>query len=157
MTIPRAQVGRVIGLLEILQDFNGKVDLAKVADELMLELDDILPAVDAAKLLRLLKVDSGDLIITDEGKTLLSKNASGRKRLLNKSIGNLGEFKGILEFIKGHNGGEVTKDDLIDFLKENMPDVDADKTFLWIIEWGRYSLILRYDSGSNRIKITQKQ
>ncbi len=156
MTIPRVQVGRMIGLLEVLQDFNGKVDLAKVADELRLELDDILPAVDAAKLLRLLQVDSGDLILTEDGKLLLSKNVSGRKRTLNKIFSDLGEFKGIIEFIKNDHGGKVTKDDLIRFLKKKMPDVDAEQTFYWIVEWGRYSLLLRYDSGSGKIMITQK-
>jgi NitT/TauT family transport system ATP-binding protein len=155
MTIPRVQVGNMIGLLEVLQDFKGKVDLAKVSEQLRLELDDILPAVDAAKLLRLLQVNSGDLILTEEGKLLLSKNVSGRKRMLNKTIANLGEFKGIIDFIKSDHGGEVTKEELIDFLKENMPDVDAEETFLWIIEWGRYALLLRYDSSSEKIKISK--
>ncbi len=156
MTIPRVQVGRVIGLLEVLQDFEGKVDLAKVADELRLELDDILPAVDAAKLLRLLQVNTGDLILTEDGKMLLSKNASGRKRMLNNTLASLGEFKGVIDFIKSDHNGEVTKDELVRFLKENMPDVDSEQTFSWIVEWGRYSLLLRYDSGSEKIKITHK-
>jgi hypothetical protein len=156
LTIPRVQVGRVIGLLEVLEDFKGKVDLAKVAEQLRLELDDILPAVDAAKLLRLLQVDRGDLILTEDGKMLLSNNASGRKKMLNKTLASLGEFKGITDFIKNSHGGEITKDDLMGFIKENMPDVDAEQTFSWIVEWGRYSLLLRYDSGSEKIKITQK-
>ncbi len=155
MTIPRVQVGSMIGLLEVLQDFKGKVDLARVSEQLRLELDDILPAVDAARLLRLLQVSSGDLILTEEGKSLLSKNVSGRKRMLNNTISNLGEFKGIIDFIRNNRGGQVTKEQLIDFFKENMPDVDAEETFLWIVEWGRYSLLLRYDSGSRKIKMSK--
>ncbi len=157
MTIPRVQIGSMIGLLEVLQDFKGKVDLAKVAEELRLELDDILPAVDAAKLLRLLQVEKGDLILTEDGKTLLSKNASGRKKMLNKTLSSSGEFKAIIDFIKNAHG-EVTKDKVVDFLKENMPDVDAERTFSWIVEWGRYSLLLRYDSGNGKVKaVVQKK
>lgn len=156
MTIPRVQVGMMIGLLEVLEDFKGSVDVAKVADELRLELDDLLPAVDAAKLLHLLKVVSGDLILTDEGKLLLSKNVSGRKKLLNKAIANLGEFKGIIDFIRNHHNGKITKSDLISFLEKKMPDVDAEETFSWIVEWGRYSLVLRYDSESQKINVIQK-
>ncbi|MFN3621995.1 MAG: AAA-associated domain-containing protein, partial [Nitrososphaerales archaeon] len=70
----------MIGLLEVLEDFRGRVDAAKVADDLMLELRDLLPAVDAAELLGFLKVDSGDLILTNEGKKFLSKGSSGRKK-----------------------------------------------------------------------------
>ncbi|MGI0045563.1 MAG: AAA-associated domain-containing protein [Nitrosotalea sp.] len=155
MTIPRAQVGTVIGLLEILHDFQGKVDLAKVSDELQLELDDILPAVDAAKLLKLIHVNSGDLILTDEGKALLSKNINGRKKALNSAVSNLGEIKGIVNFIKKEHGNEVAKEDLLSFIQQEMPDVDAEQTFSWIVDWGRYSLLLRYDSNSQKIKLTK--
>ncbi len=156
MTLPRVQVGRVIGLLEVLQDFKGTVDLAKVAEQLRLELDDLLPAVDAAKLLQLIKVNSGDLILTNEGKLLLSKNVSGRKKILNKTVANLGEFKAIMDFIRNQHNGEIAKSDLIEFLKENMPDVDAEQTFFWIVDWGRYSLLLRYDSRNEKINIKPK-
>lgn len=155
MTIPRAQIGTVIGLLEILHDFQGKVDLAKVSDELRLELDDILPAVDAAKLLKLIQVNSGDLILTDEGKSLLTKNISGRKKMLNNAVSSLGEIKGIIDFIKKEHGNEVTKEELISFIQQEMPDVDAEQTFSWIVDWGRYSLLLRYDSNNQKIKLTK--
>lgn len=155
MTIPRAQIGTVIGLLEILHDFQGKVDLAKVSDELRLELDDILPAVDAAKLLKLIQVNSGDLILTDEGKSLLTKNISGRKKMLNNVVSSLGEIKGIMDFIKKEHGNEVTKEELISFIQQEMPDVDAEQTFSWIVDWGRYSLLLRYDSNNQKIKLTK--
>ncbi len=68
----------MIGLLEVLEDFKGRVDIAKVADDLMLELDDLLPAVDAAELLVFLKIDSGDLILIEEGKKFLSKGSGGK-------------------------------------------------------------------------------
>ncbi|MDE1763392.1 MAG: AAA-associated domain-containing protein [Thaumarchaeota archaeon] len=155
MTIPRAQVGTVIGLLEILRDFHGKVDLAKVADELRLELDDILPAVDAAKLLKLIQVNAGDLILTGEGTTLLSKGISGRKRELYNVVSSLGEINGILNFIRKEHGGTVTKEDLLSFIRQEMPDVDAQQTFSWIVEWGRYALLLRYDDNTQKIKLAK--
>lgn len=153
MTIPRAQVGTVMGLLEILHDFQGKVDLAKVSDELRLELDDILPAVDAAKLLKLIQVNAGDLILTSEGTALLSKNISGRKKELYNMVSNLGEIKGILNFIRKEHGNTITKEDLLSFIKQEMPDVDAEQTFSWIVDWGRYALLLRYDDNTQKIKL----
>ncbi len=155
MTIPRAQIGTVMGLLEVLHDFKGKVDLAKISEELRLELDDILPAVEAAKLLKLIQVSSGDLILTNEGTALLSKNISGRKKELNKMVSNLGEIKGIIDFIKKEHGNEVAKEDLLSFIRQEMPDVDAEQTFSWIVDWGRYSLLLRYDSNNQKIKLAK--
>jgi NitT/TauT family transport system ATP-binding protein len=145
----------MIGLLEVLQDYKGKMDLAQVSDGLRLELDDILPAVDAAKLLHLLQVQSGDLILTEEGKALLANNVSARKKALNKIISNLGEFKGIMDFIKKEHGGQMSKSDLIAFLKKKMPDVDPEETFSWIVEWGRYTLLFRYDTNNEKITIAK--
>ena len=92
LALPRAHVGQMIGLLEVLEDFKGRVDVAKVADDLILELDDLLPAVDAAELLTFIKVDSGDLILTETGREFLSKGPKARKKLLNKYVANLDSF-----------------------------------------------------------------
>lgn len=145
-------MGQVIGLLEVLEVFNGRIDIAKVADELMLELDDLLPVVDAAEVLGFLKVENGDLVLTEEGKKFLSKGATGRKKMLNHLVANLGIFKAVIEYIKSHNG-EVSKDDLINFFRVEMPDVDAESTFRWLVEWGRHSLLLRYDSDTEKIRV----
>jgi NitT/TauT family transport system ATP-binding protein len=55
------------GLLEILADHGGHVDLHHLADELSLEVDALLPTVDTAVLLGLLRLEEGQAIITPEG------------------------------------------------------------------------------------------
>ncbi|MGQ9543980.1 MAG: AAA-associated domain-containing protein [Candidatus Bathyarchaeia archaeon] len=152
LTVPRVHVGQMIGLLEVLEDFNGRVDAAKVADDLILELDDLLPVVDAAELLNFLKVESGDLVLTEEGRQFLAKGASGRKRFLNEHIMKLAAFKAIIEFIKSHKNHEVTREELLEFLKKEMSDTDAESALPWIVEWGRYSLILHYDNNNGKLR-----
>ena len=154
-SLSTAHMSQMIGLLEVLEDFNGRVDVAKVADDLLLELDDLLPAVDAAELLGFLKVTSGDLILTDEGKRFLSRGSSGRKRMLNRILSKTPIFKFVITFIKQHEEAETTKDDVIDFIRREMPDLEAETTFRWLVEWGRYALLLRYDSNSGKIKVVQ--
>ena len=154
-SLSSAHMSQMIGLLEVLEDFNGRVDAAKVADDLLLELDDLLPAVDAADLLGFLKVDLGDLILTDEGKRFLSRGSSGRKRMLNRILSKTPVFKSVIVFIKHNEDAETTKDDVIDFLRREMPDLEAESTFRWLVEWGRYALLLRYDSNNGKIKVVQ--
>ncbi len=152
--LPRAHVGQMIGLLEVLEDFGSKVDAAKVADDMMLELDDLLPALDAAKLLGFLKLDSGDLILTDEGESFLAKGSSGHKKLLNQALSRLGTFKMIVDYLRKQRNKEAAKHELVHFLRKEMPDLDIESAFHWIVEWGRYSLILRYDSNTRKIRLT---
>ncbi|MEM3427934.1 MAG: AAA-associated domain-containing protein [Nitrososphaerales archaeon] len=149
-------MGQVIGLLEVLEDFGGRVDVAKVADDLMLNLDELLPVVEAAELLGFLKVDSGDIILTDEGKKFLAEGSSGRKKMLNQLVANLGTYKAVLHYISSHNG-EVSKDDLLNFLRTKISDEDAETTYNWLVEWGRHSLLLRYDSNAGKIKIQKRR
>jgi NitT/TauT family transport system ATP-binding protein len=51
--LPHARVGGISGLLEIVNDRGGREDLPKLAESLRLEVDDLLPAVDAAAVLGL--------------------------------------------------------------------------------------------------------
>ena len=150
--IPRTHLSIVAGLLEILEDYQGKVDAAKIADELMLELDDMLPAIEAAEMLGFIKVDSGDLILTDKGKEYLAGNSTQRKKILNQTLSRTSLFKWLIEQLK-NRGDAMSKEELIALLEEKMPDVDAAKLVKWIIEWGRHALILRYDSNSQTIRL----
>jgi NitT/TauT family transport system ATP-binding protein len=150
--IPRTHLSIVAGLLEILEDYQGKVDAAKIADELLLELDDMLPAIEAAEMLGFIKVDSGDLILTDKGKEYLAGNSTQRKKILNQTLSRTSLFKWLIEQLK-NRGDAMSKEELIALLEEEMPDVDAAKLVKWIIEWGRHALILRYDSNSQTIRL----
>src|SRR6516164_11387563 len=49
--LPHARAGGISGLLEIVHDRGGREDLPKLAEGLQLEIDDLLPAMDAAAML----------------------------------------------------------------------------------------------------------
>src|SRR5579863_4738467 len=66
--LPHARVGGISGLLEIIHARGGREDLPKLAESLRLEVDDLLPAVDASALLGLAIVAHGDVTITDIGR-----------------------------------------------------------------------------------------
>ena len=152
--IPRTHLSVVAGLLEILEDYQGKVDAAKITDELMLELDDILPAIEAAEMLGFIKVDSGDLILTDKGREYLAGNPMQRKKILNQTLSRTSLFKWVIEQLKNRDN-EMRSEELIALLEEKMPDVDAAEMVKWIIEWGRHALLLRYDSDSQTIRLVE--
>src|SRR5271169_6371898 len=48
--LPHTRPGGMAGLLEILSDLGGRIDLHRLADELSLEVDALLPTVDTASL-----------------------------------------------------------------------------------------------------------
>ena len=68
--LPHARPGGIAGFLELLSDRSGRDDLYKLADELSMDVDDLLPIVEAAELLGFAVLREGDVEITPEGREL---------------------------------------------------------------------------------------
>ncbi|HTQ87843.1 MAG TPA: ATP-binding cassette domain-containing protein, partial [Candidatus Solibacter sp.] len=66
--LPHARPGGIAGLVEILGDRGGADDLYHLAEELVMELDDLLPIVEAATMLGLVEVTEGDARLTPGGR-----------------------------------------------------------------------------------------
>ncbi len=78
--LPHAGPGALAGLLELLNDRGGKEDLYRIADELLMEVDDLLPIVETAALLGFAKSERGDVEITAEGKAFAEADIAARKQ-----------------------------------------------------------------------------
>ncbi len=79
--LPHARPGSIGGLLELLNDRGGKEDLYRVADELRMEVDDLLPILEATTMLGFAKADKGDVEITPEGKAYAEADINTRRHL----------------------------------------------------------------------------
>ena len=90
--LPHARPGGIAGLLELLNDRGGREDLYHVADELRMEVDDLLPIVEAAVLLGFATLEEGDVEITPEGQDVWrgrhprSKSALSRSRVAHVTL-----------------------------------------------------------------------
>ena len=155
LVIPKVEVGRVMGLLEVLDDYGGKVDLAKVAADLLLDLDDILPVVDTAELVGFAKVEDGDVILTKKGFQFVSQGIRGRKKIIQERLKGLDLFKMIDREIKSSEEGNLEKEELFSFLRTLVPEQEVDRLFKLIVEWGRHGLMLRYDSEDGKVRSLQ--
>src|SRR6202043_3043818 len=83
--LPHTRPGGMAGLLEILEDHNGRADLHHLAAELSLEVDALLPTVDTAVLLGLMRLEEGDAIITPEGQACAKADIQTRKAMFRKA------------------------------------------------------------------------
>jgi len=153
--VPRAHFSEVVGLLESIKHFGGRTDLARIAAELKLELDDILPVVDAAESLGFVKVDSGDIALTEDGHSFLDKGIRGKKLILREKLGKLQVFQRIASKLCEKVGG-VPKEQLLKLLRSASPDHDPEATFKWVIEWGRHGVLLKYDARHHVVKAWPK-
>ncbi|MFP3157557.1 MAG: AAA-associated domain-containing protein [Caldivirga sp.] len=88
----------VIGLIDtILNDFGGRADIYAVAQHMDADLDDIIPNLNAAIYLGFVKVDSGDVVVTELGVKFLNSKIPERRRMLRDLISNIEPFKTAIE------------------------------------------------------------
>jgi NitT/TauT family transport system ATP-binding protein len=150
--LPHARPGSIAGLLELLADRGGRDDLYHLADELSMEVDDLLPSVEAAVLLGFAKLAEGDTEITAEGREFVEADILNRKVLFReaavKKVSILRQIDSVLHTKSDH----TIQDELFhDILDKHFSEHEAQRQFETALHWGRYGEIFDYDSDSGRL------
>ena len=146
--LPHARPGGIAGLLELLNDRGGKEDLYHVADELRMEVDDLLPIVEAAALLGFAKARRGRCgnharrqgvspkPISRAQKVCSARPCSRTSRCCNRcssALDSKSDHAMPLEFFR-------------DILDEHFSDEEVKQQIETALHWGRYGEIFTYDS-----------
>jgi NitT/TauT family transport system ATP-binding protein len=158
LEIPAVHYTVLLGFLEVLEDIGGKSDVAGIASKQGLELDDLLPILESGEMLGLIKVQAGDVFITEKGHLFILASTRVRKKMLRDALINLDVFKKLVDLISQSENGYITKSDVLEFISNrnnNIPSVDVSNEFDWLIEWGRQALILIYNANNQSVSIRQ--
>jgi NitT/TauT family transport system ATP-binding protein len=148
-TFPKASPSELQGLLVLLNEHKGSEDVARLADDLDLEIDEILPSLDYAEALGLVRVVEGRANLTDNGRRLLSASIRERKTILRDQLKKTTLFKTILRALESAPGGRLTEDEVQRLLA--FTTAPGDSYVLNIINWGRYAELFRYDSDEHAL------
>jgi hypothetical protein len=92
------RAGQVLGLVEIVGGLGTPVDAAKLADEFAADLVTLLPILDTGEMLGLVKVEKGDISLTEFG-LKFQKTSKYKVRLLKDQLSKTEPFKTALEIV----------------------------------------------------------
>jgi NitT/TauT family transport system ATP-binding protein len=151
--LPHARPGSIAGLVELLDDRGGKEDLHRVAEELVMDVDDLLlPIVEAAALLGFVKSEHADIELTASGRTFAEADISTRKTIFRDAalahIPLLQQMNNVLTIKSDHT---VALELFRDILEERFSNDDVQRQIDTALNWGRYGDIFMYDSESDRL------
>jgi NitT/TauT family transport system ATP-binding protein len=150
--LPHARPGGVAGLLEILDDRGGKEDLYHLAEELLMDVGDLLPIVEAATLLAFARSDKGDVEITPKGKAFAEADISTRKLLFREAVlANVTLLQQINNGLKSKSDHAMPLEFFRDLVEEHFSEDEAQRQIETALHWGRYGEIFTYDSESDRL------
>ena len=159
--LPHARPGGIAGLLELLIDLSdqsGRADIYKLADELAFEIDDLLPIVDAAALLRFLKVEEGDVTITAEGREYAESEILKQKELFRKAATeHVLLLRQITRALSNKNDHTVPEEFFLDMLDEQFSDVETQRQLETAISWGRYAELFDFDVARRRFVLPESE
>ncbi len=146
------RVGDLIGLMEILEDFNEPLDIARLDDQLDEERVTLLNLLQDAESLGLIEVDNGDVFVTSLGREFLKADVEKRRDIVRERMLHIEPFKTLLHELQKLQDKSVEKEWLQNFIHNYFPSDNEKRTFDIIIGWGRYARILNYDSDSDEIR-----
>lgn len=144
--VPRAEVTEIIGLLEALNDNQGRLDIFDFAGEVGKDFGRIALIVKAAELLDFIDSMKHEIIFTDLGKKFVGSDINERKIILNKQLQNLGLAKIIIDMLKKSKEMKLPREVIIDELILLLPTENPDRIFRTLISWGRYAELFGYNA-----------
>jgi NitT/TauT family transport system ATP-binding protein len=148
--LPRARLNALAGLLERVNAEGGRVDLYRLSGDLILELDDLLPIVEAGELIGFLVVQEGDLTLTALGKTYAEATILARKELIASRVLRLPLINWIYETLQRDDNGRVDKSYFLDQMRSDLGE-RAEEQFDAALLWGRHAELFGYDAETNEL------
>jgi NitT/TauT family transport system ATP-binding protein len=154
--LPHARVGGITGLLELLQDRGGKEDLYRLAEDLVMDSEDLLPIVEASVVLGFAVLKEGDVEITPEGTQFADADILTRKMLFRqaalKNITILQQIDSILHAKSDHS---ISEEFFYDILDEHFSQDEVERQFDTAMNWGRYAEIFDFDREGHRLILAE--
>lgn len=155
--LPHARPGGIKGILEMLTDQQGRIDVYRVAEELGLESDDLLPIVEATSLLRFVNVEEGDVEITPLGRQFSNADILEQKQIFREAaLENVALLQQIQKALLNKSDRTMPDEFFRDILDEHFSQDESDRQMETAIDWGRYAEIFDYDAGAKRLFIADE-
>ncbi|GAA3007690.1 nitrate/sulfonate/bicarbonate ABC transporter ATP-binding protein [Streptomyces lactacystinicus] len=151
--LPSAGVDGLSGLAETIAHRGGSCDLAGLADELGLDIDDLLPQVDALDLLGFAEVHGDDLLLTATGAAYTGADAQEARAVFAAAALEVPLIKLIANSLGGRPGAAVRTGFLRDLLGRHYTGEQTDRQLETATDWGRYAGLFAYDADRQEYRL----
>jgi NitT/TauT family transport system ATP-binding protein len=148
-TYPKCSPTEMLGLLVLLNDHKGAEDVARLAEDLDLEIDEIFPALEYAQLLQFVKVSDGRATFTDLGRKLVAASIRERKTVVRDQLKKTPLFRTILRALEASPEHRLSDQEFEHIIAFTTARTDGGEQN--IVNWGRYADLFRYDAQQRAI------
>jgi NitT/TauT family transport system ATP-binding protein len=153
--IPPVSPGQIFGLMEILHDHGGQMDVFEVDQLTEYDFGQTLAVVKAGEMLEFFDTPKNQVVLTEIGRTFLDADVNGRKVLFRRQLEKMATFRFIRQLLDEASAHELTKEIVAEELCVRLCTEDIPKLIDVIINWGRYAELFGYDPDSELLYLDQ--
>ncbi|MDB5174859.1 MAG: aliphatic sulfonates transporter ATP-binding protein [Phycisphaerales bacterium] len=155
--VPSVNLGEVFGLMEILRDNGGGMDVFRLDGLTDYDFGHTLAVVKVGEMLDFLDTPKNRVVLTPLGAKFLDADINGRKALLNQQLQKLGIFRYVVQMLKEAKQKRLPQEIVQEELVIRLPTEDVEALTKTIISWGRFAELLGYSADTDEIYLDQAQ
>ena len=142
--IPSVNLGEVFGLMEVLRDHGGQMDVFRLDSLTDYDFGHTLAVVKAGEMLDLLDTPKNQVVLTPLGRQFLDADINERKRLLNRQLQTLAVFRYVLQILREAKDHRLPEEIVEEELAVRLPTEDIPRLFTTVVAWGRFAELFGY-------------
>jgi NitT/TauT family transport system ATP-binding protein len=155
--LPNARVGSIVGLLETLNEQGTKVDIYKLSESLGFKLNDLMPITEAAELLGFVKIESGDIELSDLGHRVVDGDENDKKEIFRQQmLANVLLARRIRSELENTEDFQVGREVILEFLGSSFTPDESERQVLAIVDWARYAELFDYNPETDQFFLPEK-
>ena len=154
---PEAKVSAMVGLLETISEEASEVnslDYAYLANQVDLDVDELLALVEVLEILRFIKSHDGEIELTQAGRQFAESDLLEQKRIFARHLVQyIPLVRHICKVLRQRDSQRVSKKYFLAELEDYFSDEEAERVLRVIIEWGRYAEVFAYDDNTEKLSL----
>lgn len=154
--LPNVAVSNITGLLEFLSsaEDNEQYDLSDVAEEMHLDIDELLPVAESLEILRFASVTQGKFNLTQIGEEFANASILDQKKIFARQLlDHIPLARHVRERIERSANHSMHKDLLLDILQDKLSEVASQSVLRTMIDWGRYAELFAYNDNNGMLSL----
>ena len=152
--LPDVEPSELSGLIETMTSFEERIDLPELADEVMMNVDDLFPILETLEILGFAKVLDGDIHLSELGKQFSTADLQARKQLFAQSLlEKVPLARYIRRILDEKQGHRVSEERFLSKLEDYLSEKEAERVLRTMIDWGRYAEIFAYDFNTGILSL----
>jgi len=148
-SLPAVGPSEIIGLLEVLEDNGGKMDMFKLATETENEFGHCLAVTKTAELLDFVDTPKQTVVFTDLGRRFMRADTAERKQLFSDQVRGLRIFQTLMIWLDESASKEIERESVLTKLQSYFPNEKLDRLFDTLVAFGRYAELVSYNAKTS--------